>query len=607
MRCQVRCTVGGKARRLPLVVHEGFDLAEAGSGHVLRISNRGGNSPLLVEQLVLVEPGSPTVHVLARATTQAGVTAKDVSLQASCAQDFNWLLFASAGGGPYGRLAADATGRADAFLAFSPGMRRGVEIAAVDGCALHYRLGAMNAWQVSLTAEAAKLDPGESLAFGYAVRVVGRRPDRPTVAAWPDAVTLGALTFRRLEPARFRPAPIQTRGRVMLRDVIAGLQRPKVRGLNLRARAAQAPKDLKTLKDWGCNLVITSIGQRDQTARLIELGHQLGMEMLVSGRGSYTKGPPSFEALYSSPLPPPQRPDSHGQDEDHYYWYAIPPAGDFEADFGKPMCQATQEEKVRFWARSFVAKWRGVAAGVKPSAPDAGLWFYSPSPGIAGVDPLDDHDLFFREIATLGDRLTVLPFYYGIEYSQAEYMCRRWKDAGTCRVVFLPMRGFMVKPSQFIRAITAARRGQAEGACGFAFPVGDEKPGQEWQWKAAMLGAWANFPTPELPAWCFIEEPAELVEALADAAVAVEAAGVDARAFEAKLRDLLPQGQRRLAIRVAATWPESLRSIRPLGSQGVIQMRGDTVSLCGTDAQGAAQAMDLLVRFAELARAERGK
>src|SRR3972149_5463785 len=96
-------------------------------------------------------------------------------------------------------------------------------------------------------------------------------------------------------------------------------------------------------------------------------------------------------------------------------------------------------------------------AGIAPVHAD------TTAPGIAHIDPLDYYDVFFRKIAELGKPLTVFPFYYGVEYNQPEYMVRRWKDAGVHRVVFLPMRGFLTRPSQFIRAITAARRGQADG------------------------------------------------------------------------------------------------------------------------------------------------
>ena len=138
----------------------------------------------------------------------------------------------------------------------------------------------------------------------------------------------------------------------------------------------------------------------------------------------------------------------------------------------------------------------------------------------------------------------MFPFYYGIEYNQAEYMMRRWKDGGAARAVFLPMRDFMSKPSQFIRAITAARRGGADGACGFNFAVGDAGPEGRWQWKAVMLGAWANFPTPDLNALCLIEEPAELVEALAERELVVrvvsEAGDFDGYGHVEPFFDILP-------------------------------------------------------------------
>jgi hypothetical protein len=344
---------------------------------------------------------------------------------------------------------------------------------------------------------------------------------------------------------------------------------------------------------------------------------------MLQGQGRFSDGPPTFDAYYTRPRPVEQHADSHGQDEDHTYWYAISPARDFEADFGKPMALATQEEKVLYWSRCFTDKWRGVLETVRKAAPEGDIWFYDPSPWPFHLEPLDYYDIFFREIAALGENLTVLPFYYGVDFDNCEYMVRRWKDAGVGRVVFLPMRGFMDRPSQFLRAIASARRGGADGTCGFAFPVGDEEPEQTWQWKSVMLAAEANFPTPELDAYCFIEEPAELLQMIARSDVAVVSDEAEVEGFTARLGEVLPgevelsQGtaprpdDQRVRLLIGgpsilgkADWPYDPRRGALGSGKGVVQMRGRTVSVVGADAEGIRAAMDLFLRFAELAAAE---
>jgi hypothetical protein len=623
-RIRGRGALGGKTIAAPFVVTEGFDLASVPNGDVLRVTNRGSGKPLRLEQWHVVRNGDPVVQVLLRATNTAKQPMRGVEMQATYEQDFNWSAFGASDGGAYTALEAPAAHTANAFYAFSAGMGRGYEVIAGEGCRLFVKLvPERNTWYAVLASSAEELAPGAAVTIRYAVRVLERPPARPSPLDLLSTADLLALPVRTERPTTYKTAPVKREGRVMLPQVIARLDRPKTRGLNLRASGEQAVKDLKTLKAWGCNLVITHLGKGDPTARRIEAGHKLGMEMFLAGRGSYRKGPPSFKALYDTPRPPAQQPDSHGQDEDHYYWYAIEPSRDFAADFDKPMGQATQAERVLYWSRCFADKWRRVLANVRPHAPRGGIWFYTPTPSVAHVDPLDHYDVLFRELAALGEPLTVFPFYYGIAYDQAEYMVRRWKDAGAQRVVFLPMRGFMARPSQFIRAITAGRRGRADGACGFNFPVGGEEPGNAWQWKAVMLGAWANFPTAELDAWCFIEEPAELVEALAESDVRVVVSGeTDADEFVARLDERLPG---KAAAAAAAPepipdgslcvivggpesqpegpWPYDPRRAGP--GKGVLQMRGRMVSLCGTDAEGVAKAVTWFLRLADLARPER--
>ena len=242
------------------------------------------------------------------------------------------------------------------------------------------------------------------------------------------------------------------------------------------------------------------------------------------------------------------------------------------------------------------------------------------------MDPLDYYDVFFRTLAELGEPLTVFPFYYGVEYNQAEYMIRRCKDAGIGRAVFLPMRGFLAKPSQYFRVITAARRGGADGACGFNFAIGGEKPENAWQWKSTLLAAWANFPTPELDAVVFLEEPAQLVEALAGRRLLVDNRALpeaDAKKLVERLDALAPHGARlgtqppgnapegTLIVLVGGPelvahgdWPFRFDTDHSARGKGVVQMSGSVVSCCGREIESIHNALALLARFAELAPAE---
>jgi len=626
-QARVKITREGKFQRESLVAHEGFEFATIGQADVLKITNRGSGETALMEQFLVIAKGNPAIHVMARVTNTSDKPFQDVEQQIHYGQRFNWGDFAAPRGDDYVAVKPGDYGEAQAFHAFSAGMNRGYEFIAGEGCHVAYTcFKEINRWRATMTGKVVTLAAGESTTMRYAIRTTDRRLTQPTRGEASPVPNPSEARFRRVTPTVLKTAPVRHEGRVMLPQIVADLKRPKIRGLNLRAGFPQALKDLDTLKAWGCNLVIIGIGKPEQTRQVIQRGHKLGMEMFVAGRGRWTKGPPRFDALYDKPLPPSQQADSHGQDEDHYYWYGHQPTRDFQADFGKPTGRATQEEKVRYMARCFADRWRGVLNTVRRHAPDGGIWFYMPSPGIAHIDALDHYDVFFREIAKLGRPLTVFPFYYGIEYNQAEYMVRRWKDAGVHRVGFLPMRGFMARPNQFIRAITAARRGQADGTCGFAFPISAEKPGNAWQWKSVMLAAQANFPTPELDAFCLIEEPAELVEALAANDFVILSGDADVSGFAKRLGELLPgrvEPSRSVpdppspaaftilvgpaTKRAPNAWPVDISGLRLGGGKGCIQMQGRTVGLFGSDAVGLGHAMALLERFAELARAERRK
>lgn len=617
-------TVDGEQQHTGLVVHEGFELARVGDADVVRVTNRGVDTPVLMEFIHVIPGGQREVQVLVRVTNRGDDPLADVTAAAIYRQSFNWSDFRIAGAGAYRAVEAPRSGQSRCFAAYSEGMDRGFELLAGEGCALSYDLSVeMNRWEVRPGTPPTDLAPGESMHFSYVVRTIHGLPNEPPEVDLISDEELLGLDFRSVRPAAYKTSPVETRGRVMLRDVLRNAAGHKTRGLNLRAGFPQALDDLETLKEWGCNLVITGIGNPEHTRELVERGHELGMEMFLQGSGRYTEGAPGFDSYYGEPLPPEQHADAHGQDEDHTYWYAIEPTRDFAADFGKPMAVATQEEKVLYWSRCFLDKWRGVLADVHRWAPEGDIWFYMPAPWPAHLDPLDYNDVFFRQVSALGDRLTVFPFYYGVDFDNCQYMMRRWKDAGAARAVFLPMRGFMERPGQFVRAITAARRGGADGTCGFAFPVGAEERGREWEWKSVMLGAWANFPTADLDAWCLIEEPAELLEALATAeevALVGEAATAET---QRRLAELLPgevtrsdsastsdpgrltvlTGREALsedARRLLDAAPDDARA-----GKGVLWMQGRTVGVWGPEATAVQSALGLLERFAELAEAER--
>jgi hypothetical protein len=191
------------------------------------------------------------------------------------------------------------------------------------------------------------------------------------------------------------------------------------------------------------------------------------------------------------------------------------------------------------------------------------------------------------------------------------------------------MRGFLAKPSQFFRVITAARRGGADGACGFNFAIAGEKPDNAWQWKSVLLAAWANFPTPELDAVAFLEEPAQLVEALAGRTVLIDNRVLtegDAKKLVERLDAVVPHGvrlgtqpsdddaQQTLVVRIGGPelvahgdWPFRFDTDHPARGKGVIQMSGSVVSCCGRNAESIQKALALLARFAELAEAEAGQ
>ncbi len=596
-----------------------FHLAEGGQAKVLMITNEGSRSPILMEHYFGVVEGRPEVRVIARSTNATDRDLVGVQTRITYEQDFNWSDFGT--NHRQSHRPASGSGSAKAFYVFSAGMKRGFEFVPLENCHLTYQIAEEGGrWQADLVGPPNDMAPGQSSTLEYALRLVRELPNQTTRKRELPCFDPLSLRFTIVTPKVFRKAKVHRGEVTTIAEMLAKLGQPKVRGLNLRASPAQALADIETLSRWGCNLLVTGMSQPQDVPRICRKAHSLGMRVLLEGSGGCNEGPPSFDSLKRASLGREQLPDSYGQDEDHYYWHPIRSSRDFLKDFGKHSSHATQEERVCHFARCFADKWRAVLADVREMRSEAGVWFYTPCPGVANVDPLDYYDILIGEVSRLGRSLTVFPFYYGIDYDQVQYMVRRWKSGGASSVVFLPMRDFMTKPSQFVRAITAARKGGADGACGFSFQVGECATGEEWQWKSVMLGEWANFPTPDLKAFCCMEEPAELVEGLAADEVTLVGPKDRIEGLASRLDRLLPGGIATASKPPTTPWREQLAVVidenagkRIAGlpeaaheGQGFLSMEGGTVGLESSDSEGTVRAIELFLRFAELACAEAG-
>ena len=607
-------------------IEEGFEVAQSKDADILKITNRGSESPLLMEHYFVIEQNSFKIPVYIKITNITDKTIKDIEAEILYTQDFNWDSFGISNSEIYKPIEPPDSGNAKCFYAYSSGMERGFEFNQIKGCELAYKLNPeFNVWNISITNPLTTLEPGESIMFSYKLSIIDGPLDKVVNDKFISEKQLEFLEFENLIPFETRTAPINPNERVMIHDVINNIDEPKVRGLHSITGLPGAFEDIKLLKEWGGNLAITT-GNPDEVKQITEYGHNLGMEIFVPGSENYMTGLPlKFDHFFNADFKPHEFPDSYGQDEDHYYWHPVKPNLDFKAEFGKPMSKATQEEKVIYWSRCFVNKWRQTLKNVREFDPNGNIWFYMPSPGVANIDPFDYYDLFFSEVSKLGDALTVFPFYYGTDYNQIEYMVHRWKNAGISRVVFLPGAPTYLKPSQFIHAITAARRGGADGACGFAFSVSEEEFDDEWRWKSVMLASHANFPTPELDAYCFIEEPAELLELLAVSEVSVFSETSDTEVFSQSLEQMLsdkvyrfenlpendPEKDQLFIIIGGDTsntenyWPYDLKKNDPGADKGVVQMVKNIVKIDGSNKTGIKNAELLFLRFAELIKAER--
>jgi len=585
-----------------------FKVASERGWTVIKVTNEGSKSPIHMEHYASIPDGEPFIGFTAR-TINGESHVEGLSSKIAYEQFFNWSDFGDGRGVSY--RPARGSDDADAFYAFSKGMERGFEFIPGEGCGLSYGIDpGINGWRAEFSGPEVDLGPGEDCSFDCMIRVLRNPPGR--VSGCPEAPDPLDLTYRTIIPELFRSTPVETYTPTSIEDVIDRLDVPKARGLNLRATFPRSLEDLDTLSKWGCNMIIWHLDDPDHVRLMCSRAHSLGMEALLQGRGGFDN-PPSFEPLKGIDLGKDGLPDSFGQDEDHYYWYPFSSLDGFSARFGKDASLATLDEKAAHLSSLFADKWRGVLRDVRTINKSGGIWFYTPTPIVANVDPLDQHEAFMGEVKKLGRNLTVFPFYYGVDYGQVEYMVRSWKRDNPGRVVFLPMRDFMAKPSQFIRAITAARRAGADGVCGFSFAVGESEPGQDWQLRSVMLGALANFPTPDLGALCLIEEPAELLEELSRSEVVIVGEEEPAEELAARIGNLLPgkvltslevssKGDR-LTIELDES-PCLMGDGRP---RAFISMQGRRVKVGGLVNEMREPGFDLLSRFAGLARAEARK
>ncbi len=585
-----------------------FEVARGEDTVALKATNYGSESPILIENFLSLEGDSPRAVFHTRATNKTEETIPGARMATRFCQDFNWSHFGQSSGDYYWELKSGA-GESRSFYAFSSGMKRGFEFLSAKDCQLAYEVeGPGHEWSVELSHTAMDLAPGESIGYRYTISWLDRIPESVSNRPGPTSIDPAVLNYRRKRPGVYRKPELVEQG-IGIQNMFAEIWVPKARGLNLRYDFPEGLEDLETLAGWGCNLLITDLGEAEQTRTMIRKAHELGMKAYVQGRGNFASGPPHFDELRKGGLKSPEIPDGFGQDEDHYYWSSVDPLFDFKDIFEKKRSAATQEESVRYWSRCFLQKWRMIREEVRDINPEPGVWFYTPTPGIAHVDPLDYYDVFMDEVGKLGEDLTVFPFYYGVEYDQVQYMIRRWKDHGLPMVVFLPMRDFMTRPGQFFRSITAARRGGADGTCGFSFSVSACDPGQDWQWKSVMLAAQANFPTPEMRALVNIEEPARLVEALAARRLVLD------RRFpekvETRLDELLPNGAEKKDHRVKGGLEVKIKEEDPGtripaidSGKGMIAMKGESVVLSGGSQCALDASYRLLVRYALLAEAE---
>ena len=615
-------------------IDEGFEIARIKESDVLKVTNIGSESPILMEHHFIVTKNCHDIPVFIKATNQSNQTLEEVVVEVSYNQDFNWSMFGATNTENYQQINAPASSVINSFFAYSSGMDRGFEFYQVAGGEISYTLKEeLNDWEVIIKNRPTSLKPGETVRFMYTVRIIDKPIEQTRQNHIISEKELELLEFENVRPVEIKTATVNPDLRVTIHDMIRDLEKPKVRGLHRISGLPNALSDLGILQDWGGNLAIAGSqgGSVDETRQIIRRGNELGIEMLVAGKGYYASGlPPKFDHLFSAELEPIEFPDSYGQDEDHSYWYPAKPTLDFEKEFGKPMSAATIEEMVGYWSRCFVDKWRKTLTEVRSKDPDGNIWFYMPTPNLDNIDPLDYHDLFLKEVSKLGDDLTIFPFYYGEDYNQIEYMMRRWKNAGAQRVVFLPGAPTFSRPSQFIRAITAARWGGADGACGFAFSMnvadqfGFVSFDHEWRWKSVLLGSQANFPTSELNAYSLLENPAELVKALSISDLTVFSSDSGSEEFCQKLEMLIP-GRVQLIHDFSEKSPlpgqlfvivgdelngspknwlnDSL--LQDMGSnKGFLRMTNDIVRIDGLDKQGLQNAKTFFLRFAEMAKVE---
>jgi len=114
-------------------IDEGFELARFEKSDVLKVTNKGSESPILMEHHFVVTKDSRDIPVFIKATNQSNQIIQDLVVEVSYTQDFNWSSFGSSNSENYQQIKAPAKGITNSFYAYSSGMERGYEFYQIEG------------------------------------------------------------------------------------------------------------------------------------------------------------------------------------------------------------------------------------------------------------------------------------------------------------------------------------------------------------------------------------------------------------------------------------------------------------------------------------------
>ncbi len=91
-------------------IEEGFEVSRIKDADVLKVSNKGSESPVLMEHFFIVEKGSYDIPVFIKTTNITDKTINDVVAKVSYSQDFNWSTFGLGSSRGYTNIVAPVSG-----------------------------------------------------------------------------------------------------------------------------------------------------------------------------------------------------------------------------------------------------------------------------------------------------------------------------------------------------------------------------------------------------------------------------------------------------------------------------------------------------------------